>query len=526
MSNEHDDSIDAGVPLSAGPEQEGDDDSLDAGVPLSAGPEQEGDDDIDQARCATVYAGMGSGTTEPCPIFIMEIVQVLDSRTVGFPRYRRQYVNTGYADNHPEWGRRIRLKARAVCRSVCGDRPAPRGTQIYRANYDARPRGIVSGSPLPESLNGGFSRHGGPATRISVTSDNGWTEVVAFYLSAIGGDVFSVYATENDAEMRSRSMQGRRACRFHVWRKIWYEVDHMARPGSGRYGNSSVIDSAKRVFAATHIEMEETGRSSTPTTHRRLLNNTNVDAYLAGIRDRQGWSRYVHILFADSYSDQSRTHPRTFRLNNPNDPIRLSKADFMLDPNDWFIRAEFTQIGTTVAPITSIDPTNQQLILTEDDRYWEIFLNTNQTTGIGLSNNPVTVRLTFQHWIEPGAITILSTQTVLLPIRWMEREGARWDHEGAGFTATEFTTKCLTHELGHVMGLASDQLPNGTSLTGSGQTYSQQGPHCRGTIGDERCNMYHNVYENGFSFCDNCIAVLHGVNLSRLPVASGTNFAY
>lgn len=192
-------------------------------------------------------------------IIVVELVEVVahgGSTTTRATAGRRQFINlddrvdSGTA--HPEFGRRITLKARVEWSS--GDRSRPlAGHSVYWRITAAA--GNKTG--LPDEGRAGFDSAGSNTLRKSTTTDNqGWTPTVDVFLSAYSGDGFDVYATEN-----SGHAGGLRAGPYQVWKKFWYQVTEM-RDGTatGIYDLPAAVTTALETgYRASFIELEEQG---------------------------------------------------------------------------------------------------------------------------------------------------------------------------------------------------------------------------------------------------------------------------
>lgn len=171
----------------------------------------------------------------PCEDDELILVEVKEQAVLG-PRSelrpvvdsREQYVNlddqVDPSDFHPENGRVIRLLARVAWKS--GKQSGLEGHTVVwtEGHFDDR---VVDLDPADYQ---GFDSPGSQTPEhASITTANGWTPVVKFYLSTYGGDRFSLTAT-----LQSTGQQ-LAAGTYEVWRRFWYQVTEMKRLSGGLY---------------------------------------------------------------------------------------------------------------------------------------------------------------------------------------------------------------------------------------------------------------------------------------------------
>jgi len=190
---------------------------------------------MSQEECTRTFGGSSAtGAAERCPledrIVLVEIVEVVThsgTTTTRAVATREQYINlddrVDAANAHPEFGRKIRLKARVQWESGSTTRPLA-GYNVY---WYSTPGGSNK-TGLTGNERDGFDSAGSATRRKSTTTDaQGWTPVVEYFLSCYGGDQFDVYAT-----LSSSYSGGLHAGPYVVWKKFWYQVTEM-QDGSG-----------------------------------------------------------------------------------------------------------------------------------------------------------------------------------------------------------------------------------------------------------------------------------------------------
>lgn len=186
--------------------------------------------------------GGGGGKTDPfdpvvpCKDDELILVEVKEQAVIG-PRSelrpvvdsREQYVNLDDQIDtsvfHPEYGRVIRLLARVAWKS--GKQSDLEGHTVVWTENHLEDDLVVD---LKPSEYHGFNSPGSKTSEHeSVTTANGWTPVVEFYLSTYGGYRFSLTAS-----LQSGGPQ-LPAGTYEVWKKFWYQVTEMKRRSGGRY---------------------------------------------------------------------------------------------------------------------------------------------------------------------------------------------------------------------------------------------------------------------------------------------------
>lgn len=137
----------------------------------------------------------------------------------------KQYVNLnqdleGKPKRHPEYGRKVLLRARVEWAEACSDPLTGRQVQFTLTTVEkakGRPE------PLETADQEGLGSAGGKPTQVVGTDKDGWTSLVTLWVSAYAGDRFSVSALAD--EDGDGSFEGTRltAANWVVWRRFWYQ---------------------------------------------------------------------------------------------------------------------------------------------------------------------------------------------------------------------------------------------------------------------------------------------------------------
>ncbi len=425
--------------------------------------------------------------------------------------WRRQYINLGRTRRHRDYGRVVRLKAQVE--RVAGDPSWGlwRHAVYWRFNSSGPSSTAVYGgyTSLPGSMKAGFGT-GHQGTRMTTTDAQGWTGEVDFYLGKYGGDEFSVWVSEQ------RTTGGLRAGKYHVWRRVYCELECMRRSNTGTYANRAQFARVQAAYRPQFVDLRSAGADSRPA-HRRMLRDTYVDSWAAPMRHRSttGWRRYVEFFFIDTIAWDVANQSETVQIRS--NPVTLNFTGYLLDHetpvsgdgSTWFRSATGRQ-GTTSRNIPrskftlgwTADPTDRFTVRVD-------------LTGCGfnlsnLSSAPVRVTINFRSWTEGSGLS--TGPRIYMGVRFKER-----DH------AAQAADRCLNttiHELGHSLGLVPSVLPDGS--TNSTYVRTTGGPHCN--YGTDDCVMYASNTAIT-AFCGNCKDCLKGRDMSRLPIRSSTAFS-
>lgn len=465
----------------------------------------------EQATAASGNRRAAAATTT-CPlrdqvrlVRIAEVITPGGAQQVRDPVQRNQYINLPANNSHPEFGRIIKLRAKVEWRS--GNRARSlAGKRVY---WYIRPQsGNRAPADLVATMRAGLERSG-VTQRETRTNADGWTPVVELHLSKYGGDQFDVFAT-----LQSTYRGGRRAGRYTVWRKLYYELDCMRRPGgSGTYSNLADTSGMESKFSALFVELEQNGRDNSPN-HRRLLTRTQANSFASNIRQGSGSPRYFHLILLDSIARTVTTQTEEFSMPAGTHQFDMPASSYLLNSSNWFVSATWRQAGSTST--TSINRSKFRLTETGspangDDK----FVVHVDFTGVVLSSTlDVIINLEFKNWTELSGLQIGSGPTTFVGLRWRERHFA-----SSSINLARSTLNTIVHEPGHATGLAATTQPDGSACS---STYLQNGYHCNHN--SNRCVMYH---ENSThtNLCSRCGVALRGRDLSRLPVRGNASFS-
>lgn len=432
---------------------------------------------------------------------------------------RRQYVNRD-DDDVVEYGRRIRLKACYVEKTGTQTKLLS-GEKIYWRAYP----GPNNKKGLIKQLKAGFDSAGSGTLEKEVTTDaDGWTPIVDFYVSRYGGDVFHLMASDRKPPKNASSSYGEAAGTYEVWRKLYYELDCMTRPGGGgTYANRANTTGMENKLAQSFVEVQKEGSDDSPA-HQRVLRTGEAQNWTKNIRQGAFWHRkklYYHLVLVDTIVSGSKNVTLTHNLNAGVNTIKIPGSQYDLDPRDWFIDAEFWQphMGNTITgskDYTDLDKDNFTLteggnVASKTDHYL-LTIDFPEggffEEGYKASEKSV-VRLKIKTWnglsgVQVGPATVIG-------MRWRER----------GYSGTQLVNRTLNtmvHEPGHAMGLAATTLPDGSPC---GTTYVKNGHHCNNN--SNKCVMYE-ANSKHTDLCNNCTDALRGRDLSALPISGNKSY--
>jgi hypothetical protein len=153
----------------------------------------------------------------------------------------RQYINLPAASGHPELGRAYHAEARIT--------PALQNVNVLfklipNANNKAN---------LPVA-----QRHQDPNTPVTSATDQHGLAAADLTLARYGGDIFQVgaYLEEDATAGAAHPVSGKP---ITVWRKIFYALGYMNRPGGGNYGNRADEARFRQEYARCFVELERAG---------------------------------------------------------------------------------------------------------------------------------------------------------------------------------------------------------------------------------------------------------------------------
>jgi type VI secretion system secreted protein VgrG len=453
----------------------------------------------------------GGPGTQDQDIELVELVEVVhhaggDAKQS--PSSRKQYVNMAAANDHPEFTRIIKLKARVRWRS--GDQSRSLAGKSVHWYFTAG--GSNRASLAPASLKGGFDSNGGAEHKDTSTDSDGWTPVVEFHASQYGGDEFTPSATLDPGYTG-----GLQAGTYTVWRRLFYEVDCMNRVDGGTFSNVVNEAGIRGEFARQFVEVVKVGRDSTPA-YRRVLMSNDVAAFATSVRDQNMSPRYFHLIYVDTIAQTfeqatpagSSNQSVTVALRRPgvanDNKMPLPANTYCIDASNWFRSCGWVQ-GTTSG---TLDQAKCRLV--ERPSYanaaangdgWDVEVD---LSGVGDPSAAVNVTLNFKSMDElSGLNTGIET---IVGLRFRE---TRYGRGSANAIAS--TQRTSTHEPGHAMGMVATTLPDGNPHP---NVITTQGTHC--TFNTDQCCMFRAATNFVVRFCPNCSDALRGRKLESIPL--------
>ncbi|MEZ4442943.1 MAG: hypothetical protein R3B72_27860 [Polyangiaceae bacterium] len=250
---------------------------------------------------------------------------------------RKQYINLDdeSAPSQPahDHGRVIYFMARVEWQE--GEQAHPVAPVYFYATAHSDNRAGLTGDDRP-----GFLRAGSGAMHMPSTAVRGWTEPMPFYLSRYGGDRFKIWATTDSAYAGGESGGW-----YTVWRRMWYQIVEMARPGGGRFEMpSQTLQTIRASYRDVYVEMISAGAT------REGEHVDNFETHGAGYDwadhfvNRRGVPWKVVYSVIDHACPLSRRRRRAFSLSCTQDDS--SPADTRFRPYDfggreWLIKAKY-----------------------------------------------------------------------------------------------------------------------------------------------------------------------------------------
>lgn len=451
----------------------------------------------------TIGWGSSGGQQNVDEIELVEVVEVVKEGGADKDKpvqTRKQYVNLDPADNHPEYGRKVRLRAKV--RWKTGD--PNRSLAGQEVHWYITPDGANRASLKPAGCKHGWQVEGGPRTYSVKTDAQGWTPVVDMFVSQYGGDKFDAHVT-----LDKSYTGGLHAGNYTVWRRLFFEVDHMGRVGGGTYADVSQKDRTVAGFANLFIELVETGSDNSPP-YQRVLTGAEKGAWSAApaVRDGSGSPRYFHLILVDTITRSATADAqRSFTVKRGRYTIPFSADAYVLDARDWFVSATWRDKVTGATGAITADKfsalTEAGTYAGNDDR----FVTSGDLSGIGSApGNDCEVVITVKnHHALSG---VQSGPATIIGMRWREKRYA-----GDAANLADSILHTMLHEPAHAMGMAAVKAPDGAT---NPDTYYKAGHHCH-NLGDT-CIMY-GVNSPTTVFCPVCADALRGRKLTALPMA-------
>jgi hypothetical protein len=327
-------------------------------------------------------------------------------------------------------------------------------------------RGSANRTGLTGAMRGGIGN--GRANELrSRTDAQGYTQV-DLYMSQYGGDRFQLWA--RDGESTDTSSE-RCTDWFEGWRKLWCEIDCMVRDPAAVAPDAS---------CTTYGDLEAGHLRSTllPGLNRKL-------------RDNNLYLEFVNAPWAST-------------ANIPYQKITTSSQHLAMVSSS---RAA----PTATEGLTASQINNRSYHIAFIDGWYNVSGTAYYGNALAGTINP------------PAGSTNVNRLCIWLGIGHMENTGVTL----FGDVWVNLILSVLLHEILHQTGLASSNLPDGTSIQGPNASRDTgNGWHCgrvgRGDTTPNTCLMYETVTESTTvlrdTLCNQCIDAARGRNLSRLPI--------
>lgn len=393
------------------------------------------------------------------------------------PPDQKWYVNLD-ADESRRFGRDLTATARLATKTP--------GVRIYFAiDEDPSNRKGLPGHMLPKLE---------PAN--ALTDANGMASA-RLHLSRYGGDRFRVKASlSSDPATDPGVFSGWQT----VWRRLFYEVDCMKRPGGGSFNTRNDTAGLNAAMATVFIELQQTGRDNAPP-HQRIVTDGEAAGWTSALRDGTGAPRYFQLVFMDTIAWDEKESTEIFGLTAPKQNVTLQASNYTIDPRKWFVSATYRE---RVAGGKSGSLAQNRCKLTVDNPYdtYVIEIDLGGIAGLDPATRPVDVTLKFNSWSEGSGLQ--TGPATIIGCRWRERAFT-------GAQLTNSTLNTMMHEPGHAMGLAATTLPDGTAVA---TTYYKNGHHC--SFNTNQCIMFESN-TGATAFHPGCADACRGRDLSKLP---------
>jgi hypothetical protein len=261
---------------------------------------------------------------------------------------RIQYINlddkVDTTKPHPEYGRKIQLQARIEW--VSGDKS--RSLAGHKVYWKISPPSSNKSGLTGKEKEGFDSAGSGTLKKAANTTADGWCDVVNFYPSLYGGDVFSVFATD-----KSDYSGGMPTGTYTVWRKFWYQVTEM----DDGTGTGSVLSLPAPVTSAFESGYRTVFMEFHEVTPR------NKAAYVANLADATARANAARPHFTADSLVPFKAHIMTIDFSGTGSELKSvadtltgttwTSADWLfvwrLDPGafPWKVSAQYQVAGTT-----------------------------------------------------------------------------------------------------------------------------------------------------------------------------------
>lgn len=140
----------------------------------------------------------------------------------------QQFINLdqdleGQAKRHPDYGRRIWVRARVEWEGSCAD-PLSGKTVEFKLKTDETGKGRPGA--LDTADEPGLKAANGNKTEALSTDADGWTPALEVHMSAYAGDTFTVTAQADEESSGAFSGPVKKLGKYRVWHRFWYQMTH------------------------------------------------------------------------------------------------------------------------------------------------------------------------------------------------------------------------------------------------------------------------------------------------------------
>jgi len=335
-------------------------------------------------------------------------------------------------------------------------------------------------------------------------------------LSQFGGDKLRVSAHLELKKVKIKA--AKRSQWFEVWRRLFYEVALMNRPGSGSY--SDVCDWAKveAEYKKYFVELKRTGGGKTAH-HRAIAFSafTDWDAYVSPMRKppASDAKRYFHMIVLDTIAaGPGNMQVHTYSVTKLQGSIKIPGGNEAFNEAAWCTSVRVVKKTSAGWGSWQMLSTDMVRLRTTGKNEVDYTIDFDLRAQDGLGDGPglpsgvskLKLALSLDHHTPLSGISWGDSTAVA--IRWREAlvKGAKLKNS---------TANTLIHEAGHNMGLAPLYKSDGASRANPGSWYSQAGPHCHEM--SNQCVMWE-ANLTKWKFCPVCGDGLRTRNLSILPI--------
>jgi len=423
---------------------------------------------------------------QPCPdeIVLVEVRELVTHGRTAETRAvvtRDQYVNLDQEIEpegvRPEYGRFVCLKARVEWKS--GSQSGLAGHTVHWSCFNEPP---LRNELAPKDRHGFGAAGSGSNSAEGVTDGEGWTEPVYFYLSTYGGEVFELSASLEPLG------EGLPAGAYTVWRKFWYQVTEMKRPGGGLFelpaASANVFEEAYRqVF----IDFEEASGGRRIAEYRANIAQGEKPGFVAKYFVKDNLAPFKAHLVMLERNEVLEHRKKTFHESVATTASWVSEKSFPLCPLPagdgipWLREARFSRTGTD--PWRKIPEKRiGELPVSGSDSYRKIVVS---FSGVALGprpDRPVHIRIVF--WVYTPQGIAGHSQNAYINVGMVGVSTSALHEQQLG--------GLCVHEMGHCLGLLNME-PAGKH---DHDEWKDSHQHCS----FNSCWLYHVAFRSGLAF--------------------------